>query len=425
MRARVYPTLLLFLLVAGATARGDLLPGQIVVDPENPRWLVRYDPRGDHKPFFMCGPGDPEDFLYRGKRRPDGTRDGDQADIIRRLKGTGANCIYLMAVRSHGGDGGDDHNPFISGDPTKGLNEKVLAQWETWFAEMDAAAIVIFLFIYDDSARIWKGDVVCDAERAFLEGLVKRFKHHKHLIWCVAEEYGEKLSRKRAGAIAAAVRAADDHRHVIAIHQNNGLKFHFADDPNIDQFAVQWNNTGGDALHRDMVKAFRAAGGKFNINLSENARHRDQIKRGDRSSLRRDNWACAMAGAHVMWLGAWAGKGKGAPPTDEMLRDAGRLVRFFESTDFTHMEPRDELAHGATRYVLARPGHGYIAYTPDRTAGAKMGLKEMKAGTYRFRWLDPVTGKITTETKNVAAGNGAWPVPAGFGSEVAVHIVRD
>jgi len=423
MRVRVYATVLVFLLTAAAVVRGEPLPGQIVVDPEDPRWLVRYDPGGKHKPFFMCGPGDPEDFLYRGKRRPDGTRDGDQADIIRCIKGTGANCIYLMAVRSHGGDGDADHNPFISGDPAKGLNQKVLEQWETWFAEMDAAGTVIYFFIYDDSARIWKGDAVSDAERTFLEGLVRRFKHHKHLIWCVAEEYGEKLSRKRAGAIAAAVRAADNHQHVIAVHQNNGLAFHFADDPNIDQFAVQWNNSEGGTLHRDMVKAFKAAGGKFHLNLSENARHRDQIKRGDRAALRQDNWACAMAGAHVMWLGAWAPNGKGAPPTDEMLRDAGRLVRFFEAADLTGMQPHDELAHAATRYVLARPGRRYIAYSHEGNGGEKMGMREMAAGRYRFNWLDTVTGKTATEIRNVAAGDAAWPVPAGFGQEVAVHVV--
>ena len=423
MPSRGYPVAVAVLLVAGAVGRCEPMPGQIVVDPGNPQGLVRYDPGGKHGPFFMCGPGDPEDFLYRGRRLPDGTRDGDQMEIIRRLKGTGANCIYLMAVRSHGGDGDADHNPFVGADPAKGLDEKVLAQWETWFAEMDAAGIVIYLFIYDDSARIWKGDAVCDAERAFLEGLVSRFKRYRHLFWCVAEEYGEKLSRKRAGAIAAAIRAADERRHPIAVHQNNGLEFHFADDPNIDQFAVQWNNSAGDALHRDMVKAFEAAGGKFHLNLSENAGHRDHIKRGDRAALRRDNWACAMAGVHVMWLGAWADGDKGAPPTDAMLRDAGRLVRFFESTDFTHMQPHDELAHAATRYVLARPGQGYIAYAYQRKPGETMGLRRMAAGTYRFQWLDAVTGKTVAETKTVPAGDHAWPVPAGFGSEVAAHVV--
>ncbi|MFO7899840.1 MAG: hypothetical protein R6V58_12370, partial [Planctomycetota bacterium] len=132
------------LIVSAARAAADPLPGQIVVCPENPAWLVRYDPKGDHRPFFLCGPGDPEGFLYRGERRPDGTRDGDQMKLIRKLAPTGANCIYLMAVRSHGGDGDRTQNPFVRNDPKHGLNQAVLAQWERWFKAMDKAGIVIF-----------------------------------------------------------------------------------------------------------------------------------------------------------------------------------------------------------------------------------------------------------------------------------------
>jgi len=200
--------------------------GQIVAHPANPRWLVRYDPGGRHKPFFMCGPGDPEGFLYRGKLRADGTRDGDQLKLIKKLKGTGANCVYLMAVRSHGGDGDRTENPFIDNDPKKGLNPKVLEQWDGWFAEMDRAGIVIYLFLYDDSARIWKtGDAVGMPEKRFIQALVKRFKRHTHLIWCVAEEYQERFSAKRVSAIAAAIRKADDRRHPIAVHKLSGLDF--------------------------------------------------------------------------------------------------------------------------------------------------------------------------------------------------------
>jgi len=109
-----------------ASNRSDNSIGRIVVDPEHPQWLKR-DGGG---PFFMCGPGDPEDFLYRGTLESDGIRDGDQMQLIEKLSGTGANCIYLMAVRSHGGDGDKTHNPFMENDPRKGFNPKVFAQWE-------------------------------------------------------------------------------------------------------------------------------------------------------------------------------------------------------------------------------------------------------------------------------------------------------
>ena len=63
----------------------------IVVDETNRRW-----PRfADGRPFFLCGAGDPENFLYRGRRNPDGTRDGDQMALIAKLARSGANGVYF------------------------------------------------------------------------------------------------------------------------------------------------------------------------------------------------------------------------------------------------------------------------------------------------------------------------------------------
>lgn len=183
---------------------------------------------------------------------------------------TGANCIYLQAVRFHGGDGDRTHNPFLDNNPAKGLNPKVLDQWEGWFAEMDRRGIVVAFFFYDDSARIWDtGDRVGPAEERFIRALVDRFRHHRNLIWCVAEEYQEAYSRERVSRIAAVIRAADQHRHPIAVHQLNGLAFHFPDDPAIDQFAIQYNVADADALHAGLVRAFRAALGRLFISTAD------------------------------------------------------------------------------------------------------------------------------------------------------------
>ena len=85
------------------------LPGQIIVDPQTPRWFVyNRDSDGDGKldPFYLGGAGGPEDFFYRGTRNADGTRSGgDQQTIINALGASGVNGIYVEAVRSHGGDG--------------------------------------------------------------------------------------------------------------------------------------------------------------------------------------------------------------------------------------------------------------------------------------------------------------------------------
>jgi len=391
-------------------AKADTRNGRIIVHPERPQWLMR----ADGTPFFMCGPGDPEDFLYRGKLNADGTRSGDQMALIEKLKGTGANCIYLMAVRSHGGDGDKTHNPFIANDPRKGVNRKVLGQWEKWFAEMDRNGIVIYFFFYDDSARIWNtGHEVGKQERHFIHILVNRFEHHRNLTWCIAEEYEEAFGVQRVKSIAAAVRTADDHDHPIAVHKHHGLDFsEFADEPNIDQFAIQYNVDSAEDLHKGIVDAWRNAAGRYNLNMAECASH------GTGPSARRKSWACAMAGAYVMVL-----RMDIATTSKSDLEDCGRLVRFFESTNFHEMSPHDELAYGGTKYVLALPGHSSIAYASQLRGD--IGLKDMAAGTYEFRWFNCATGKEVTQTKiNVKAGDQTWSKPRSMGDELAVYIKR-
>ncbi len=384
--------------------------GRIIADPEHPEWLKRSDGR----PFFMCGPGDPEGFLYRGSLKPNGTRAGDQMDLIDKIKGTGANCIYLMAIRSHGGDGDKTHNPFVDHDPAKGINPAVLDQWETWFTEMDKNDIVIYLFLYDDSARVWNtGDKVGKAEKNFIHTLVNRFEHHKNLIWCIGEEYQEAFSAERVKNIAAEIHAADDFDHVVAVHKLNGLDFsELADERNIDQFAIQYNVKTAEELHAGLVKAWKQAKGRYNLNMSEAADY------GTGAEARQKSWACAMAGAYVMILGMDI-----ATTAKSDLEDCGRLARFFESTDFQQFSPHDELGFAGTQYVLARPGGSYIAYA-SKLQG-KIGLKNMRAGVYKLRWFDCANGsEVTMENVTVAGGDQSWDKPGRIGSELAVYIER-
>ena len=382
--------------------------GRIMVDPDHPQWLKREG----IGPFFMCGPGDPEDFLYRGELQPDGTRKGDQMALIRKLKGTGANCIYLMAVRSHGGDGDETHNPFVDNTPHKGVNTKVLEQWEVWFVEMDRNNIVIYFFFYDDSARVWNtGDQVGKEEEDFIRTIINRFKHHKNLIWCVAEEYSEALSPKRVKNIAARIHAADDYGHPIAVHKHSGLDFsEFADNADIDQFAIQYNVQSADTLHEGMVRAWKQSGGRYNLNMSEAANY------GSGEEARKKSWACAMGGAYVMILGMDI-----AATAKSDLADCGHLVQFFESTSFFEMTPHDELKYGGTKYVLAKPGVSYIAYAPELMG--EIGLKDMIVGIYDFYWFDCVTGKQVSQTEvKVSDGSHTWSKPSNIGDELAVYI---
>jgi len=384
--------------------------GRVTADPACPQWPSG----GVPKTFFMCGPGDTEGFLYRGTLNEDGTRTGDQMALIEKLKGTGANCIYLQAVRSHGGDGEATHNPFIDHDPAKDINSRVLDQWDEWFTEMDRHGIVVYFFIYDDSAQLWAtGDAVGRAERRLIETLVDRFEHHGHLIWCVAEEYAERLSPERVRRIAAVIKAADDYHHPVAVHLNHGLDFSaFADDVNIDQFAIQYNVGTAEELHAGVVQAWREARGRYSLNLSEAADW------GAGAESRRKFWACAMGGAHVMALGMDIA---GTPMQD--LKDGGYLVSFFQAVRLPGMAPHDELAHAGTDYVLAKPGDRYVAYASE--AAGQIGLKGMTAGRYAFDWCDCISGKrVLQMSATVAEGDQSWKTPAGFGGEVAVHVRR-
>ncbi len=384
--------------------------GQVIVDPDNPSWF-RYKGGG---PFFMCGPGDPEGFLYRGTRSADGTRSGDQMSLIEKVSGTGANSIYLMAVRSHGGDGDPTQNPFVDSDPSKGLDQDILAQWDLWFDEMDQNGIMIFFFFYDDSSRIWNtGDAVGADERAFIQGLVNAFEDKQHLIWVVAEEYSERYSSTRVSNIAAEIRAADDNDHPISVHKRNGLNFgEFENDTNIDQFAVQYTSDDAAGFHDAMVRAWEAANGRYNLNMAEG--HPDAFG----AEARRRSWAAAMGGAYIMHL-RW----DIANTPAEDLEDCGRLVSFMEATDFPDMSPRDDLAYGATDYVLADPGASYMAYSSNRSGN--MGLRNLTPGMYEFTWLDIPSGATVRQTDiAVDSGDQTWLTPASIGSELAVSIRR-
>ena len=382
----------------------------VTVDPDRPARLVRADGR----PVQMCGPGDPEGFLYRGVLREDGTRDGDQAELIAKLAPTGANCIYLMAIRSHGGDGDATENPFVDHDPRKPLNPAILEQWDGWFEQTDRAGIVIYFFLYDDGARPWRtGNQVGPSEDAFVRRLADRLKHHANLVWCIAEEYQEAVPKAKASRLAAILKEVDP-VHPVAIHKLNGLDFaEFAADPCLDQFAVQYNVATAEELHAGLVQAWRDAAGRYSLNLSESAEW------GHGAIARRKAWACAMAGADVMILGMDIAS---TPLAD--LEDCGRLVRFMESVHLPKMAPHDELRAGATSYVLAEPDRQYVAWTAAESGD--LGVRDMPAGSWQAHWLQCATGRERTDDGvRLPGGTALLPRPDGFSGEVALSLVAE
>ncbi len=393
------------------------LPGQIVVDPDHPQWLKRYG--GRH--VFICGPGDPEDFLYVGRRKPDGTRDGDQVARIEKLAEHGGNCVYMQIVRSHGGDAkknGDPdwerQNPFVDGNPARGLDEDILEQWEEWFTRMDRHEILMYLFFYDDSARIWNtGDAVGPEEQVFLETIVKRFQHHKNLIWVIGEESEERYTTARVQAIAEIIKHADDHGHVIGNHHLTGTTFK-AWQPGgaLNHFAMQLGKTGDEA-HAGAIEALAKAAGRYQIIYAENTATPTNVL-----DWRRYAWSISMTGTMPMLM-----RMDIASTPVEMLEQFRHLQEFFEATDFWTLSSHDELKHDGTKYVLADPGRSYVAYTDNLTS--QIGIKRLPAGQYAVTWLDCQTGQTVTRAVHVdQPGDHAFDKPQPIGAECAAWIRR-
>ena len=380
----------------------------ITSDKNNRAHLIRRN----GLPFFICGPGDPEDFLYRGKENPNGTRNGDQMQLIKKLAINGGNCIYMIGIRSHGGDGDPSQNPFMDHNPNKQLNEEILNQWESWFEEMDKNDILIFFIFYDDSTCIWNtGDEVCAQEKTFFENIVNRFKKFDNLIWCIAEEYQEVYTAKRISKLASIIRRCDEFKHPIAVHSLDGIIDFgiLGDDQNIDQFAIQYNVKSATELHNGMVKAWNLARKRYNINMSESAGF------GTGESARKKCWACAMAGANVMVLDMDIAN---TPLSD--LEDCRNLIRFMKFTNFNQMIPSDELASDATDYVLSS-GKDFILYSKD--SSKPMGIKRINPGTYELAWFDCINGRWTIEPHvRVFKTKTKFEIPCTLGKEVALYL---
>ena len=331
--------------------------------------------------------------------------------LINKMIGTGANSIYLMAVRSHGGDGGSDENPWIGSNKDNPVDQDILNQWETWFTAMDNNGITIFFVFYDDSSGPFGRDVgsqLDSREANLIDTIVSEFKHHKHLIWCVAEEYSEALSNAHVSKIAQRIKQQDDNNHPVAVHQHSGTSFDFNGNPNLDQFAVQYNTDSTSALHNAAVAAWNNVGGLKNVNLAEFQ------PQPTGSNLRQKVWAIGMGGAYSMILFMDIA---GTPVSD--LQICGRLVNFMQAARFNETRPYDSLARGNTDYVLADPGDVYIAYGD---AGSSLGIN-IQAGDYRVRWYDPVDGDwVDQGTQTLAGGDRTFTKPGGISSEAVVLL---
>jgi len=293
------------------------------------------------------------------------------------------------------------------------LDDDILNQWETWFTVMDDNGIIIYFFFYDDSAIPFGKNLPTSGELDsrevnLINTIVSRFKHHKHLIWCVAEEYQEGLSNAHAEKFAEEIKLMDTNQHPVAIHQLQSTSFNFNGGSQFDQFAVQWNRDTVSELHSGTLSAWNDVGGQVNINMAEFA------NAGTGTALRQKIWAIALAGGYSMIIGMDIA----STPVDD-LQACGRLVQFMQATRFNEASPSDSLARGDTDYVLADAGNVYIAYGDS---GTSLGIYVL-SGNYRVKWYDPLDSDWVDEgIHTLSTGDTILSKPGIIGNEAVVYL---
>ncbi|MCA9217698.1 MAG: hypothetical protein KDB27_31730, partial [Planctomycetales bacterium] len=293
-------------------------------------------------------------------------------------------------------------------DPSRGVNQVVLDQWESWFQILDDHGVLIYFFIYDDSSDPWKTADVEKAESAFVQTIVRSFKHHRNLIWVVAEESEEALSPVRAEQLARLIKAEDNHGHLIGNHHHSGtvLKGH-SQDSAFDHFAMQLN-VGKDDVYQKTREALASASGKYQLIYAENT----ETPQSD-DDWRRHAWTVAMAGAMPMLLGMDV-----MSTSDDALHQCRILSEFFEDTHYSRMQPSPRVAE-TSPYVLRQASQSFIAWS--ESAGDGFEIDNLDHGTYELLWLDCQTGRRIEQESTADATQRRFAKPASIGSECALY----
>jgi hypothetical protein len=293
------------------------------------------------------------------------------------------------------------------------------------------------LEFYNDATDVERMDWTLDSEgnlhadeRRFIAGIVRRLKHRKNILWGI-EESCNKLPADRTPhfkRIGQVIAEADNHNHPIVqsfvvpndpegdFPKGGITSDPYIGDPNIR--VVTWLHVPphGDDLqrqHEEYLHYRNRDAANFVVMKNETYHH---PRRGPLS--RRYMWSCAMTGMHALEAYHHADD-----RSVSVLRDDGRINAFMEQTDFYAMQPRDDLAAGSTKWVLAKPGDSYIIYTYDYAG--PMGLKKMASGSYDLLWYDTENGRTVGQKRvSVSSGKVVWTRPNSLGSEVALYIKR-
>ena len=230
---------------------------------------------------------------------------------------------------------------------------------------LEKRGVVVHLEFYNDATDVemmgWtldgNGDLHPD-ERRWIEGIVRRFKHHKNIIWGI-EESCNKLPRAHVAhfkKVSQLIAKTDDHNHPIVqsfvtpdtrerdLHPDGVTSGDYRDDPHID--IVTWLHVAPhgkdfEAQHQAYLRWASRDSDRFISMRNETEWHKI-----DRNTSRRQTWACVLAGMHALEAQHNATRRDGR----ERIIDDGKVVAFMEQTDWHTMKPMDTLAAGSTKW---------------------------------------------------------------------------
>jgi len=358
----------------------------------------------------ICGLGDPENLLYLPNKM----------DILNRQIQYGGNSLYfhLLSGKDWGWGGDWNGSPFINNDPSKPFDLSRMADWQAFLGTANANGIWSFAFLYDDDCDPFGGDTVSTEEDQYIQQLVYYLGALDRLVWVIAEEYQEKLSRRRASAIAERLHHYDRGRHTIGIHQHSGLQFHFGGDPHIKLFMVQWIGPDRHAIYHGMSNALSEARGRYQIILSEST-HSNMDWYGNGDEMRRKNWACLMSGVTGVMVYT-RGDTRLHNLTDRDFKWLGYQNTWTRSIPRIYeMAPMPWTARHATDYVLKDPDEDrWMLYTVRPGA---LGAGPFSPADYEISWFDPVSGGGLNE-RQFLCGMVELNRMAGIGQEAVVYI---
>jgi hypothetical protein len=93
---------------------------------------------------------------------------------------------------------------------------------------------------------------------------------------------------------------------------------------------------------------------------------------------------------------------------EPIRRSLGYTSTYALKMNLTAMRPRNNLT--STKYCLANPGAEYLVYNPAEDNPAI--TVKLKAGTYKYEWFNPDTGKVVSEgTVKTADGDNKLEAP--------------